>query len=108
MPAIWDARADGASSPILPDDPGAGGYKGRSLDRRSVMRWYAPAFPVLACGVAGLACALPSGEDGSIQTSGAATLTSVAATVPTDTVTPEPTPTPAALPPRLWNSYSGG
>ncbi|MBM2843317.1 MAG: hypothetical protein HW404_1154, partial [Anaerolineales bacterium] len=55
-----------------------------------------------------LACALPSGEVGSIQTSVAATLTSVAVAVPTDTATPEPTPTPAPLPPRLWKSYSGG
>ena len=72
------------------------------------MRWYAPALPVLACGVAALACALPSGEVGSIQTSVAATLTSVAAAVPTDTATPEPTPAPAPLPPRLWKSYSSG
>ncbi len=36
------------------------------------MRWYAPALPVLACGVAALACALPTVEDGSIQTSVAA------------------------------------
>ncbi len=52
-----------------------------------------------------MACAAPvGGEDSSVLTSVAATLTQVAASAPTDT--PEPTPTP--LPPRLWKSYTSG
>jgi hypothetical protein len=72
------------------------------------MRRFAPAAFICACLAATLACALPSGDGGAIQTSVSATLTSVVAAVPTDTATPEPTPTPAPLPARLWKSYSGG
>lgn len=73
------------------------------------MRRLAPVLFVLVCGLAALACALPSGGDaGAIETGVAATLTSVAGAVPTATATIEPTPTPAPLPARLWKSYSGG
>lgn len=72
------------------------------------MRRFAPVLSVLACGIAALACAAPSGGNDVVLTSVAATLTSIAAAAPTETPTPEPTPTPAPLPPRLWKSYSSG
>jgi hypothetical protein len=72
------------------------------------MRRIAPALLLVACGAAAMACGLASANSGAVPTGVSATLTSVAAAVPTDTATPEPTPTAAPLPPRLWKSYSSG
>ena len=72
------------------------------------MRFFAPTLLVVACGSALLACGSQAADNGTVQTEVAATLTGVAALTPAATATPQPTPTQAALPARLWKSYTSG
>jgi hypothetical protein len=70
------------------------------------MRHFVLVLPAAAVALSGLACGTSGGNFDAVATGVSATLTSVAAAVPTETASPESTPTPAPLPPTLWKPYS--